>query len=319
MRITIVTGGSLGDLQPYVALGLGLQQAGHIVQLAAFGSKTLQEFVSKWGLDCVCMDLHAGELLTEPFLKWLHPNPFYIVDNITSFLRPLEDSYLSQLLYLCQGAEAIILSHFALPGFDIAEKLGVPCYAASLPPISPTNSFPHPAAPIELHLGGIYNRLTYLLFDQLLWRSVRPSVNQWRQETLKLPPVSSLSGPAYRLHRKQLPFLYGYSPSLLPKPSEWPDWLHVTGYWFIDCPEDWQPPVDLVDFLADGPPPVFFGFRGLSGSELKAQTDLVLKAIAHSGQRCILQMAGELIGGGDSSEELDLPDKAFKLSQWVAI
>ncbi|MEH2082677.1 MAG: glycosyltransferase [Nostoc sp.] len=313
MRITIVTGGSLGDLQPYVALGLGLQQVGHVVKLVAFTNQARQEFISQWGLDCVCMDIHVEEFLTEPFWKWLHPNPAYVFDNIRSVLQPLEDSYLSQLLDLCQGAEAIILGHFALLGYDIIEKLGVPCYAACIPPISPTNAFPHPAAPIELRLGGIYNRLTYFLFDKLLWRSVRQPINQWRQEVLKLTPIAWWLSPVHRLHRQKLPFLYGYSPSLLPKPSEWPDWLHVTGYWFIDCPENWQPPVDLVDFIAIGSPPVYVGVRGLTDLELK----LVLSAIAQTGQRCILQVPGELNGENSLSEDFDLSDKVFKLSEWV--
>jgi UDP:flavonoid glycosyltransferase YjiC (YdhE family) len=35
MRITITTDGSRGDVRPYVALGLGLKEAGHEVLLAA--------------------------------------------------------------------------------------------------------------------------------------------------------------------------------------------------------------------------------------------------------------------------------------------
>lgn len=34
MRVTIVTVGSRGDVEPYIALGLGLQSAGHEVRLA---------------------------------------------------------------------------------------------------------------------------------------------------------------------------------------------------------------------------------------------------------------------------------------------
>ena len=35
MNITILTYGSRGDVQPFVALALGLQKNGHIVKLAA--------------------------------------------------------------------------------------------------------------------------------------------------------------------------------------------------------------------------------------------------------------------------------------------
>ena len=35
MRVTITTSGSRGDVQPYVALGVGLARAGHEVTLTA--------------------------------------------------------------------------------------------------------------------------------------------------------------------------------------------------------------------------------------------------------------------------------------------
>lgn len=35
MQITIIAGGSRGDVQPYVALGQGLKGAGHLVHLLA--------------------------------------------------------------------------------------------------------------------------------------------------------------------------------------------------------------------------------------------------------------------------------------------
>jgi sterol 3beta-glucosyltransferase len=49
MQITILTYGSRGDVQPYVALGLGLQRAGHRVRLAA--PEGFEGFVTGYGLD----------------------------------------------------------------------------------------------------------------------------------------------------------------------------------------------------------------------------------------------------------------------------
>ena len=41
MKITLITIGSRGDVQPYVALGVGLKAAGHVVKLATNGSTDL--------------------------------------------------------------------------------------------------------------------------------------------------------------------------------------------------------------------------------------------------------------------------------------
>jgi hypothetical protein len=33
---------------------------------------------------------------------------------------------------------------------------------------------------------------------------------------------------------------------VIPKPSEWSDDTHVTGYWFLDSADDWTPPAAIV-------------------------------------------------------------------------
>ena len=47
-RITVLTLGSRGDVQPYVALGKGLQAAGHDVTIAT--AKDFAQFVCQNGL-----------------------------------------------------------------------------------------------------------------------------------------------------------------------------------------------------------------------------------------------------------------------------
>ena len=49
MKILIVTYGTQGDVRPYVALGKGLQNAGHQVILGT--SERFREFVLKHGLE----------------------------------------------------------------------------------------------------------------------------------------------------------------------------------------------------------------------------------------------------------------------------
>lgn len=48
MRITIIAPGSRGDVQPYLALGMGLKRAGHGVRLVTH--RNFEEFVSSRGV-----------------------------------------------------------------------------------------------------------------------------------------------------------------------------------------------------------------------------------------------------------------------------
>jgi len=117
----------------------------------------------------------------------------------------------------------------------------------------------------------------------------------------------SFMSPFEKLRKQCNPVLYGYSPLVIPKPPDWKEWTHVTGYWFLNRPSDWQPPSDLVDFLESGPPPVYIGFGSMTHRHPEQMTELVLKALKRTKQRGILQ-----IGWGALSSR-DLPDDVFKL------
>ena len=54
MPITILAAGSRGDIQPYLALGVGLRAAGHRVRFAAF--RNFASLVEPYGLDFTPVD-----------------------------------------------------------------------------------------------------------------------------------------------------------------------------------------------------------------------------------------------------------------------
>ncbi len=106
---------------------------------------------------------------------------------------------------------------------------------------------------------------------------------------------------------KKLPVLYGFSPTVIPKPTDWPPWIHVTGYWFLDRPSDWKPPEELVDFLKSGTPPVYIGFGSMSQIDPEEATDIVLEALRITRQRGILGTGWSGLG------KADLPPEVFRI------
>src|SRR5437016_4592675 len=62
MRLTLLTIGSRGDVQPMVALGQGLRRAGHEVRIATFGS--FRRLVEESGLSLAPI-AGAGEAVTD--------------------------------------------------------------------------------------------------------------------------------------------------------------------------------------------------------------------------------------------------------------
>jgi sterol 3beta-glucosyltransferase len=129
----------------------------------------------------------------------------------------------------------------------------------------------------------------------------RGATNRWRVETLGLPPLP-LGGPYRQIEREREIVLLGYSPSVVPKPPDWGEHIHVTGYWFLDRPDDWQLPATLNAFLAAGPPPVYIGLGSMTGRDPEALTQLALDALRRAHQRGVLLAGWAGLGG------LDLPD-----------
>ena len=312
MRITIITIGSYGDVQPYIALGLGLQAAGHNVCLATHAS--FKPIICSWGLDFFPIACDPSVILeSEAGRAWLDSgsNPVLFFRRLSHLVEPVLQQLLIDCWNACQNAQAIVLAQLGIcVAYPVIENLGVPYCMAYLQPITPTCAFPSPffpAKPSWLPIDrGYYNRLTYSLSVQALWKLVRPAGNKVRKEDLNLPPLP----PQWfvdQLRRQDKDFLYGYSSSVLPRPTDWIDRNHITGYWFLDRPADWQPPAELVDFLAAGPPPVYVGFGSMNNRNPEEVTEIVLKALAYSRQRGVL-----LMGWGGLSNA-DLPDEVFKI------
>lgn len=309
MHITILVAGSRGAVQPLVALGLGLQQAGHQVCVATHD--TFREFITEEGLDFAPVGGDPRELVKQQMEPSSRPPPIRLTRRLVRLARPSLEPFWEQFLSgawrACQGTQAIVYNPLGMmAGYHIAEKLGVPCYMASQQPWSRTRAFPSMYAPAGLHLGGAYNWLTHYLVDRLLWGTFHRPVNRWRQETLHLPPLST-AAPYRQLNGWPLPFLYGYSPAVIPKPPDWPAWLYVTGYWFLDRNPGWQPPANLVDFLAAGPPPIYVGFGSMINHEQDTLVERAVAALTRTGQR------GILLTGWGGRCNLRLPDQVFEI------
>jgi len=309
MRIVILAIGTLGDVQPYVALGVGLKKAGHSVYIATH--LNFNKLVIEHGLEFSPID-YPQELMTDgDMLKLVDAG-----SNFASWMRQLfslTDSILENLLndcwQACQGAEAIIYSPFGWAGYHIAQKLDIQSYAASLQPMSRTRYFPTVWSPTLLRPGSYYNLMTHIAVEQVFWHIFRKAANRWRQTVLDLPPIP-FSGPFGKPEWKRQPFLYGYSPSVIPKPRDWPEWLHVTGYWFLPKNIDWRPPQELLNFLSSGPPPVYVGFGSVPIRNQEKITQLVVESLTDAGRRGILQI------GRTGENNFQISDNLFQIG-WI--
>jgi len=291
MRITIPTTGSRGDVQPYVALGLGLQAAGHKVRLATHAD--FEDFVRSYGLDFHALEADARALqASQAGDRMLDAgrNPIVFIREFVRLREPVIRGIMRECYEACRDADAVVFTTTtSLLGHTVAEKLGVPFYGSSLQPTGLSRchaSFLMPQAPEWLPGRGLYHLFTHIFVGMTLWQMWRPTFNAARKEVLGLPPLPVM-GPGRDYLEPPLG-LEGYSPLVVPRPHDWAAGRQLTGYWFLDPPPGWEPPPDLVDFLDAGSPPVYVGFGSNHHRDPAAVTELVVTALKAAGVRGVL-------------------------------
>jgi len=286
MRFTILAHGSRGDIQPYIALGLGLQRAGHAVRLAA--PSLYQDFITAYGLKFAPLAGDPALLMraaVEKAGRW--PAPMRTARVVLKFAAPIAVDLYTGALAACRDADAVIHSLLMTSaGHQIAAQLNLPDFSALVFAFfAPTAAFPNPLFP-PFPLGARYNRESHIRFNRVFWRGNRLAFDLIRRSHPEIPELSDW--PFQNGAQRTTPLLYGFSPHVIPIPQEWGADVHVTGYWFLDAPPAWQPEPGLVEFLAAGPPPIYIGFGSVISSQTDHLTRIALQALEQTGQRGVL-------------------------------
>jgi UDP:flavonoid glycosyltransferase YjiC (YdhE family) len=293
MRILIAAAGSRGDVAPYTGLGAELRHTGHEVALAA--PDAFAPLVTEAGLEFRSLPARAagGAAGRRELMR-------AAAEFITELGRGFAEA-------VDPGTDLLLLSTTTAPlGRHIAEATGVQAIGAYLVPAAPTGDFP-PVVTGARSLGRLGNRTAGRLALRMADRLYAPAVAELRRD-LGLPPVAP-HALRRRQERAHWPVLHGFSPTLVPRPSDWRPGLEVTGTWWPYVDESRRLPAELEDFLAGGPRPVFVGFGSMAAGEGERLSGIAVRALRRAGLRGILQTgaAGLAADGDDVLTVGDVP------------
>ncbi|KAK3347314.1 sterol 3-beta-glucosyltransferase [Neurospora tetraspora] len=300
MRITCLTIGSRGDVQPYIALCKRLLEEGHHPKIVTH--REFKDWIESHGIEFGPVEGDPSELMRICIENGTFTYAFLREAN--SKFRGWLDELLTSAWEACQGSDLLIESPSAMAGIHIAEALGIPYFRAFTMPWTRTRAYPHAFIMPGQKMGGAYNYITYVMFDNVFWKATAHQVNRWRNKYLGLPNTS-----LEKLQPNKVPFLYNFSPSVVPPPIDYSDWIRVTGYWFLDEGGDkWQPPKELTDFIAkaraDEKKLVYIGFGSIIVSDPAKMTQEIIDAVLRADVRCILSK-----GWSDRSAAVDGVEK----------
>lgn len=292
IRVLLCTYGSRGDVEPFVALATGLQQAGFEVGLAT--STRFAEWAEGLRLGFLPLSDSSLGLIDSPDGKTVLDGGSSLARRIVAGVRLSRTSVkhnaeiVRDLWAAAQEfSPDLIVFHpklFAAP--HMAAKLRIPAMLGALQPmIVPTADFPAMGLP-DIPLPG-FNRLSYALVVRG-YGLYRKAIDRFRQQELDLPKISSAREVLFPPEAEALPVLHAISPQVINRPGDWPQSAHLTGYWRLENRSEFIPPEPLATFLERGPSPVFAGFGSMTANDPAALGHLLVDAIRRTGRRGVI-------------------------------
>ncbi|KAF8579711.1 glycosyltransferase family 1 protein [Ramaria rubella] len=308
-----LTIGSRGDVQPYIALGRGLQASRHRVTIVTH--EEYKEWIEGFGLEHRTAGGDPGALMKLSVEHKMF-SPQFFKESIGNF-RTWIDALLLEAWEHCQDADVLIESPPAMAGVHIAEALNIPYFRAFTMPWSKTAEYPHPFITPPVDSSARFNTASYVLFDNVFWLGTSGQINRWRKKHLGLAATDM-----GHMAQAKIPFVYNFSPSVVPKPLDWGDQISISGYWFLDNPDlDWTPPEALLEFMAkaktDGKPLVYIGFGSITVPDARAMTKSIVKAVLKSDVRAILSKgwSSRMSKDDGQSPEEELPPEIYTIDK----
>jgi sterol 3beta-glucosyltransferase len=292
MKFAILTVGTRGDVQPYMALSTGLLERGHEVTLASHPAMRVLVQANSVPFAPIGPDVDVGKAASA--IRGRSRNWIEGLIRVMQFTVSTLKQASPDILSLCQEADVVVVSH-SLAGAAEADKLGKPTVSVTLQHQAvPT---PDPTQPVlKRALSAIAGRAMGMMM-------VRP-YNQLRR-SIGAPPVSGIEEMmSSRLN------LLPISPRIVSQDPRWGPQHHLTGYWFLDEPERWTPPADLAAFLEVGEPPVAIALGAMSlggGPDALESVQLILDALRQAKVRAVVQ------GWEEAIATLDLPATVYRL------
>jgi len=283
MKITILTYGSRGDVQPFIPLSLGLMAGGHSVKLAA--PSRFRDLVEEHGIQFFPLAGEPEDLsrrlndVGHNFVKMIREIMNHAIEIGAEVSRQTEEAF--------SDADLIIHTFMhAVGAHTLAREKNVPDIHIQLfPMFTPTGDYPNVTLP-DLQFRAL-NRLTHEISRKITFWISRVGFEQVRRRA-GLPKRKLYSPFDNDPPRPRTPILCAWSPIILPPSEDWPANIHVTGYYFQDLDSSYQPPAQLQKFIDSGAPPVCVSFGSMVNRDAERIDKIVNDALIQTNHRGII-------------------------------
>lgn len=290
-RIGLVTKGSRGDIQPFIALAIGLKNRGHQVTIVTF--KNFQKQISDYQIDFIPLDLNMEEEVYDKEVMEVTRT-----GNLLKFgllLRKHSDKYLAKTIHdidrASENFDFIVASGLAFPNIlPITVKRNIKYAILNFSmPYSITKEFP--SIGFEFQNVPLFNKWSHFIFAYascilFLLREVNHSAR------LLHLPLWTLSKLRTEFQLKNRLIIHPMSQQLLQQPKDWPSNSAVTGFLNLPSAErtqisNEQIPKGLQEWLENGEKPIYIGFGSIPIPDTDLMQSIISRLLNETNHRIV--------------------------------
>ena len=297
MKIVVICWGSTGDVYPVLALSERLLERGHQVRVcspALYRDKILEIGAEFYEIG-VAFDLAEFHAAMDAIIPKRDPTAMLRLIVEEGIVRRGGKWY-QDCLTAMKGFDIAICHSVDIPGQEAAIRNRIPWLTVTYCPgfIKSLDFAPYPFP----NWGRISNALVWKLVQLRLGSSIDVLFNQFIKSVGGKPRTSVALDGMYSPHLN----LIAASPTLCP-PADFPPNHKFTGVWHL-ASANYIPPPELVNFLAEGSPPVIITFGSMGGSDGRETTEILIEAMKKVNQRAIIQAGWGKLGTQERSSDI---------------
>jgi UDP:flavonoid glycosyltransferase YjiC (YdhE family) len=301
MKFVLAVHGTRGDVEPCAAVGMELQRRGHDVSMAV--PPNLIGFIESAGLSGVAYGPDSGIQINQVA---------EFVRNLTKAQNPLNLAQAGKELFvegwaemgrtlveLADGADLLMTGqtyHGVVA--NVAEYHNVPIAALHHFPMHVNGQLALPSAPIPRPLIR-----TVMKGSLRLYSFVSKDADRTQRRELGLPPTSTAA--LQRIVDRGGPEIQAYDSALFPGlVEEWNGRRPFVGA--LNMGLHTEPDDELESWIADGTPPIYFGF-GSTPVQSPAETlAMIADVCAELGERALIYSPVHAAAGVSPAEHVKL-------------
>ncbi|OOG74811.1 glycosyltransferase [Algoriphagus sp. A40] len=284
MKFLLISIGTRGDIEPFLAQAEILTQAGHEVH--CLFPEQFRETVEKLGFHFLGFDKRFLEMLETDSGKSVMGGGGNTFTKIKNFIQLIRSSFGLQKTLNSQQKEAIdsiqpdrVVFHpkalyCTLPAMAEPKKYFQLSPIPNL--IHPNPEFPHLGLSKWKPFSAKWNLKTYDWVNMARYMTFNKFLKEYYPN---FPGIDFSVKSIQAFERNQLQVLYQISPTLFHKQAIWPEAAHITGFFARNQNQNYTPAPSLEAWLINHPKAVLLTFGSMSNPKPKEYSTKIIQLL----------------------------------------